>query len=418
MHKSSACRRLAADMVELLGSMRFAVSLLVFICLASLIGTVLAQNGTVNVYIDQFGPFWYEVFDKFAIWHVYNSGWFLTIMGFLVVSTTLCIIRTAPKMIRDARTFREHIRVSSLRAFHHRVQCTLAGDTPEIEARIGAWLKQQGYAWRTRREGEGVLLAAKRGSANRLGYIFAHSAIVIICVGGLLDSELPVRLQVWLGGKEPVFENMSIADVPASGKLSLNNPSYRANLLIAEGDRAANAVVLVGEGALVQPLPFQIALRKFEVDYYSTGMPSRFVSQVHISDPATGEQFEQAIEVNQPLRYKGVTVYQSSFDDGGSRVSLTGRPLTGTRDYRFALKGVVGGSSEIDVDGQGTRMQFTITGLRPINVEDVSGGDPQPRALREHVAAVTGSAAATCSRNALGWGSPADRRCRPESRFS
>jgi len=392
-------RRLAADIGELFGSMRFAVSLLVFICLASLIGTVLTQNAAANTYIDQFGPFWYEFLDNFAVWHVYNSAWFLLIMAFLVVSTSLCILRTAPRMIKDVRTFRENIRISSLRAFHHRVQCRLAGDVSAIETRVRAWLKQQGYAVRERRESDGVLLAAKRGSTHRLGYIFAHGAIVMICIGGLLDSELPVRLQVWLGGKQPVYENMLIADVPTRGKLSVDNPSYRANVLVAEGDRAANAIVLVGEGALVQPLPFQIALRKFDIEYYSTGMPSRFVSHVQVIDPTTGAQFEQAIEVNEPLRYKGVTVYQSSFDDGGSRVSLTGRPLSGSRDYSFAVDGVVGRSSEIDVDGRGTLMKLDITGLRPINVEDLTQGDPQPKALRDHVAAVTGSAAGRDSAN-------------------
>jgi len=395
MHKPLARHHLAADVIELFGSMRFAVSLLLFICVASLIGTVLAQNGATSAYIDQFGPFWYEIFDKFAIWHVYNSAWFLLIMGFLVVSTTLCILRTAPKMIKDAYTFRDTIRISSLRAFHHRVECVAVGDASGVEKQVRAWFAQQGYAVRERREDDGVLLAAKRGSANRLGYLFAHSAIVVICVGGLFDSELPVRLQIWLGNKQPVYENMLIADVPASGKLSVNNPSYRANVLIAEGDRAANAVVLVGEGALVQPLPFQIALRKFDVEYYSTGMPSRFVSHVQVTDPATGKQFEQAIEVNEPLRYKGVTVYQSSFDDGGSRVSLTARPLSGPRDTTFVVDGVVGRAGEIDADGQGTIMTLAITGLRPINVENMGGdgGAPRPKALRDHVAAVTGSAA-------------------------
>ena len=61
------------DVLELLGSMRFAISLLVFICVASLIGTVLAQNQPMNTYIDQFGPFWTALFDKFTIWNIYNN---------------------------------------------------------------------------------------------------------------------------------------------------------------------------------------------------------------------------------------------------------------------------------------------------------------------------------------------------------
>ncbi|MCJ9709970.1 cytochrome c biogenesis protein ResB, partial [Bordetella hinzii] len=106
----TASRSLPRDLFELLGSMRFAISLLMFICVASLVGTVLPQNRPASNYIDQFGPFWYEVFDKFSIWHVYNSWWFLVIMGFLVVSTSICLIRNAPKMLRDAASFREHVR--------------------------------------------------------------------------------------------------------------------------------------------------------------------------------------------------------------------------------------------------------------------------------------------------------------------
>ena len=54
--------------------MRFAVSLLMFICVASVVGTVLQQNRSSSNHIDQFGPFWYEVFDKFSIWHVTTAG--------------------------------------------------------------------------------------------------------------------------------------------------------------------------------------------------------------------------------------------------------------------------------------------------------------------------------------------------------
>ena len=102
--------------------MRFAVSLLVFICMASIVGTVLVQNQPSNNYVNQFGPFWNQVFDAFSLYHVYNAWWFLLIMGFLVVSTSLCIARTAPKMVRDVRSFRDNVRENSLRAIHHRAE--------------------------------------------------------------------------------------------------------------------------------------------------------------------------------------------------------------------------------------------------------------------------------------------------------
>ena len=384
--------------------MRFAVSLLMFICEASVLGTVLVQNRSSNTYIDQFGPFWFEVFDKFSIWHVYNSWWFLAIMGFLVVSTTLCLIRNTPKMLRDARSFREHVRASSLQAFPHRVEMRDAASVDDAAGGIKGLLVRLGYAVRERRDGDGVMLAAKKGSANRLGYICAHSAMVIICLGGLLDSELAVRLQVLLAGKKPIVENMLISQVPASGRLSVANPSFRASVLVPEGGQASTAVVMVGDGALVQPLPFTLKLKKFLIDYYSTGMPSRFASEVEVIDPDTGKSFESTIEVNEPLRYKGVTVYQSSFDDGGSSVSLKGYPLVGANDAVFDVEGTVGKSTEITArgaDGGARSMTVDITALRPINVEDLTGGTPRGNSLTlgEHVAAVSGSAAGKKNEN-------------------
>ncbi|MFA5487990.1 MAG: cytochrome c biogenesis protein ResB [Candidimonas sp.] len=378
--------------------MRFAVSLLMFICIASLIGTVLQQNQAPSSYVDRFGPFWFVLFDKFSIWHIYNSWWFLLIMAFLVVSTTLCLIRNTPKMLKDARSFREYIRTGSLRAFPHRIELQADVSARESRARIERSLVRQGYACRVREDGDGVLIAAKKGASNRLGYIFAHAAIVIICIGGLLDSELPVRLQVWFGGKQPVTENMLISEVPEQGKLSLNNPSYRANMLVTEGGRSSNGIISVDEGVLVQPLPFTLKLNKFIVDYYSTGMPSSFKSEVEVSDPETGHAFSQTIEVNEPLRYKGVTVYQSSFDDGGSTLELVGYPLSGTGTQTFSVHGVVGTQTEVQVGAEEEKLTLDFTGLRVINVEDLSGdAAPQPKAVIEHVAAVTGSAAAAAN---------------------
>lgn len=394
-------RHLTADLLELLGSMRFAVSLLMFICVASVIGTVLVQNQPPNTYFDQFGPFWYAVFDTFSIWHVYNSWWFLVIMAFLVVSTTICVIRNTPRFIKDARSFREHVRGSSLRAFHHRVEGAMPVAPAEALARVQPWLRSNGYKWKLRHDGDSIMLAAKKGGANRLGYIFAHVAIVVICVGGLLDSELPVRMQVWLFDKAPVTENMLISQVPESGRLSPANPSFRANMLVPEGGTASNGLISVGNGILVQPLPFSLHLKDFVVEYYSTGMPSSFRSVVEVIDHESGHRFERNIEVNEPLRYKGVTVYQSSFDDGGSTVTLLGHPLRGATSRPFEVNGIVGNRSEITVNEGGRETPLTVefTGLRVINVEDLGSGEPQPKAVIDHVASVSGSAAAATNEN-------------------
>src|SRR5690606_20512047 len=372
--------------------MRFAISLLVFICVASLIGTVLPQNQGASTYVDQFGPFWFAVFDQFSIWHVYNSAWFLLIMAFLVVSTTLCVLRNTPKMLRDMRSFREYVRGSSLKAFHHRVELDSGLPPDQASAQVGALLQAHGFRYRVREDGDSRMVAAKKGAANRMGYIFAHVAIVVICLGGLLDSELPVRLQTWLFDKQPVTGNMLISDVPESGRLSARNPSFRANMLVPDGKQSSVGIVAAGQGVLLQPLPFTLKLNKFHIDYYDTGMPSDFRSDVTVTDLETGHSFDQTIQVNEPLRYRGVTVYQSSFDDGGSTLRLRAWPLRGPAAQPQDITGTVGQETQLPASLGGLAVDYT--GLRVINVENMgSGQDPQPSDVVAHVAAVTGSAA-------------------------
>ena len=79
--------------VELLSSMRFSISLLTVICIASVIGTVLRQHEPLANYVNQFGPFWAQVFAAASLYAVYSAWWFLLILAFLVLSTSLCVMR-------------------------------------------------------------------------------------------------------------------------------------------------------------------------------------------------------------------------------------------------------------------------------------------------------------------------------------
>ena len=126
--------------VELLSSMRFAIALLTVICIASVIGTVFKQQEPVNNYVNQFGPFWAELFLALKLNAVYSAWWFLLILAFLVVSTSLCIARHTPKYLADLRNYKENIREQSLKAFHHKAEAAL-GEAPQAAAqRIGGIL--------------------------------------------------------------------------------------------------------------------------------------------------------------------------------------------------------------------------------------------------------------------------------------
>lgn len=365
--------------VELFSSMRFAIALLTVICIASIIGTVLKQHEPINNYINQFGPFWAELFRTAKLDSVYSAWWFLLILLFLVISTSLCIARNTPRIFVDLKTFKENIRAQSLKAFGQRAENQLAEEPAAAANRIGQLLVSGGWKVKLQQReavegqsGAGWMVAARAGGAHKLGYIAAHSAIVLVCIGGLLDGDLVVRAQTWFNGKSVFTGGGMIADVPPQHRLSPRNPTFRGNILVPEGGQGSVAILQQSDGVLLQELPFSIELKKFIVDYYSTGMPKLFASEVVLHDRETGAQVPARIEVNHPASYKGVEIYQSSFDDGGSKVKLKAVPMAAAAKP-FEVEGVIGGPSTEITNGR-EKLTLEYAALRVINVENFADG--------------------------------------------
>ncbi|MEJ8854408.1 cytochrome c biogenesis protein ResB [Variovorax robiniae] len=362
--------------VELLSSMRFAIALLTVICIASIIGTVLKQHEPVGNYVNQFGPFWAQVFRAALLDSVYSAWWFLLILLFLVISTSLCVARNTPRILADFKVYKEDIRAQSLKAFGQRAETVLT-ESPDMAAnRIGQLLSGGGWKVKLQRrdlagkEG-GWMVAARAGGAHKLGYIAAHSAIVLVCIGGLLDGDLIVKAQTWFAGKSVYTGGGMIADVPAQHRLSPDNPTFRGNILVPEGGQAGVAILNQSTGVLLQELPFSIELKKFIVDYYSTGMPKLFASEVVLHDRKTGEAKDARIEVNHPASWKGIEIYQSSFDDGGSTVTLKSVPMAAAAKP-FEIEGTIGSSAQLTNGSDKLTLEYTA--LRLINVENFADG--------------------------------------------
>ncbi|SFD87358.1 cytochrome c biogenesis protein ResB [Massilia yuzhufengensis] len=396
-------RRGFAEAVELVSSMRFAISLLTIVAIASIIGTVLKQSEPMTNYVNQFGPFWFEFFAKLGLYSVYSSWWFLLILVTLILSTGLCVVRNAPKMMRDMRSWRESVREESLRNFHHKTEWTAPLGRAALAGQTAERLRHAGYAVKLVEKEGGTLVAAKKGAGNKFGYIFAHSAIIIILLGGMLDSELPVKFQQWFLGKTPFGGSGVIADIPAQHRLSIGNPTFRGNTLIAEGQTSNTALLPQASGVLVQELPFSIKLTKFHIDFYSTGMPKLFASEVLVRDNDTGKTFPASIRVNHPLIYKGIAVYQSSFDDGGSKLKLTGFPMSGTGSTAFEFAGTVGSATELKQGGETYSVEWS--GFRPFNVENVSASQDaravaKNTSFNEQLSATIGKASGSAAKNA------------------
>ena len=357
-------------------SMRFAVALLSLLGIASVIGTVLQQNQLQTDYLIKFGPFWTRIFDFLGLYDVYASAWFVVIMMFLVVSTSLCLIRNVPPFWREMKSFREKVKEKSLAAMRHSSLLDV-NIAPEVAKR---YLEVQGFQGKTiNREDGSVLIAAKKGTMNKWGYIFAHIALIVICLGGLIDSNLLLKLGMLTGRIVPDNQAVYAKDFKPESILGTANLSFRGNVSISEGQSADVVFLNADNGMLVQDLPFEVKLKKFHIDFYNTGLPRDFASDIEVTDKATGEKLERTIRVNHPLTLHGITIYQASFADGGSDLAFKAWNLGDASRQPVVLKATSMRQFPLDIGRHKYRLEFDQ--FTSMNVEDMSEDGKREKSL-------------------------------------
>ncbi|HSA48262.1 MAG TPA: cytochrome c biogenesis protein ResB, partial [Candidatus Competibacteraceae bacterium] len=390
MNDTAACqpsrrRTLRWVLLEFFGSMNLAITLLVVVAVASVIGTVLQQNQPYPDYILKFGPFWFDIFRQLDLYDVYGTGWFIGILAFLILSTSVCIYRQTPILWREMTRFRTRVRLDSLRGFHQQAEWRLPNQDSETVLRaVRDVIQTRGYRWRIADHGDHQVVAAMKGRCNRLGYLLTHTAIVVIGVGGLLDGNLWLKLKEWRGELRIETRDLAARDIPPESRLTPGAaaPAFRGNVMLPEGSAANFVFLRVRDGFVLQELPFAIELKDFQVAYYDTGQPKSFVSEVliHDQDHLGDQPLAATIRVNHPLVYRGYAIYQSDFGDGGSKLEMQAWPLAAPRLQAVEVKGEIGGT--LKVGGSSGALTLELDDFRLFNLLPQPDAQPGDRQFR------------------------------------
>ena len=358
------------SLLSLLASMPFAIAILAFVAVASIIGTILQQNESIPNYVVHFGPFWAHFFLDLGLDGIYRSHWFLLLLAFLVLSTALCLARNGPKLVREIGS-KPDPRLFQVVYWPHRYTFTVSASAMETQALLMNFLEKKGF-WTITREGEKDFgIAAKSKGLTRLGYLATHLAIVLICLGGLIDANPILKVFEILGRNAPSpSAAIEATAVPRQSLLDESNPAFRASILLPEGSTTQYAFINRGNGVYVQELPFKIKLINFYTEFYQTGQPKKFASQIEIIDQERDLRLVKNISVNEPATYRGITIYQASFGDGGTKLEVLAWPLLDSSLQPLAIKGAINTMTPLQT---GT---IEWQNFRLYNVENVSS-DPK-----------------------------------------
>ncbi|WP_278184334.1 cytochrome c biogenesis protein ResB [Candidatus Ichthyocystis hellenicum] len=304
--------------------MGFAVSLLIILSAASVIGTVLQQDQPEANYVRQFGVFWFPFFKYLGLYNVYNSVWYITIIAVLITSISFCLYRQIPSAMKGWKNFK--FPKNLIRTAESKGSYKIPPDS--LNLAIVNYLKKNGYLVVSTPDEKKSLtyIVGKKKSWRFIGYFLAHSAIITICLGAMIDGHLPLVLKMSIENKKPL--DATETKYTYKNIIYDSSISYRAQAFLAPNTVIDGGIVNINGGTIIQKLPFFIGIKSFDIDWYPNGTPRQFSSSIWIKDKFSHKIFERNISVNHPLRYKDFSIYQSSFSNESTSLTISLLPLT------------------------------------------------------------------------------------------
>jgi cytochrome c biogenesis protein len=246
------------------------------LAITSIIGTVIQQNEAPAVYIREYGATTARLFEILGITDMYNSWWFIGLLVVFSINLIVCSLNRFPDTWR--LVVMDNLAILPDRISRMRSRGMLASGLPmnEIISPLEQSLAAAG--WKPRksvREGE-VLFAGQKGAWTRLGVYMVHISILVIFIGAIIGA---------------LF-------------------GYKASLMLPMN--SASDVVFKRGSNTPHKIDFTIRCDDFDISYYDNGAPKEYRSQITIIENDR-EMLSHALIVNDPLDYKGLTFYQSSY---------------------------------------------------------------------------------------------------------
>ncbi len=282
-------------------SVRFAILLLVTLCVVSLVGVLLPQKparvrGDIVAEADwldiQEGRFGFlaDVFDRLQLFDIFHAGWFAVLLGLTVASTTAYILSRFPGIWRSVTKPRKRVPDR----YFETAPDSFAVDADVTPEDLEGALRRSRYSVDRFEEEGATYLFADRFAWAQLGTLFTHAAIVIFILAAVVS-----RMD-----------------------------TFSTGLFLAEG--ATLPVFPVRDANQIQ-----VELLDSYAEFAEDGQPLDYYSDVVVYE--RGEEVKRCRStVNSPCSFAGYNFYQAAYFGFGAALEV--RDLsTGHVIYRETL---------------------------------------------------------------------------------
>jgi cytochrome c biogenesis protein len=257
-----------------------------------------------------------KLFSALDLFDMYHSWWFILLLYLFTVNLTACSIKRLPRVWKLASEPTPILDVGLEKSLSNVYAFTAKGTAAQLKERMIEFLKANfGTPVVTERDGE-VHLFVQKTPYSRLGVYVVHLSIIVVFIGAIIGS---------------LF-------------------GYKAYINIPEGTEI-DKVFTRTEKAI--DLGFKVRCDKFTVTLYDTGAPKEFKSLLTVIDNGQEVIKQRPTIVNDPLTYKGITFYQSSYGPAGDPTfHLTARARNGAFSVPLTLR-----QGEVAKFGDGSTVQ-------------------------------------------------------------
>ncbi|PLX98696.1 MAG: cytochrome c biogenesis protein ResB [Desulfuromonas sp.] len=258
-------------------SLKLTIVTLILLAVTSIIGTVIQQGKSPQEYMQLYGEKMYRLFDTLDFFDMYHSWWFVSLLGIFAMNLICCSIKRLPKVMKivnepnltpDDPFYRSLSNVDEIVTEH---------SIEDVRGKVSEFLSGNFAKPVVSEDGEKIHFFSQKAPYARFGVYVTHMSLLIILLGAIIG--------VWFG--------------------------YKAYVNVPEGQVVDQVWPRTGREPI--KLDFQVRCDDFTVTYYpGSTRPKDFTSDLVVLENGT-EILKKTIEVNDPLTYKGITFYQSSY---------------------------------------------------------------------------------------------------------
>ncbi|MGE5237312.1 MAG: cytochrome c biogenesis protein ResB [Chloroflexota bacterium] len=295
---------------SLFTSIKLAVVVFTIISLTSIVGTIVEQQADpqrnikllAKFFGDASAPGVFRVLDALGFTDMFHSWWFLVLIFAFAANLVICSLERLPKIWRVVKEPVKPLTAQQFSSMSIKREAVIKEKAEKVTATVEAELKKAGFKPKVDKESGFLQIYSEKGRYGRLGLYVTHFSILLILTGAVVG----------------IFAG------------------FNGFLNLLEGTTSTVAYMRNGKEI---PLGFEIRCDDFDVSFYeNSDTPKSFRSWLTIFENGR-EVLKQDIEVNTPLRYRGITFYQSSYGFSPSRDAL----------YKFTVTGRDGKKEDVQV---------------------------------------------------------------------